>query len=317
MDMGFGHFGPALLKTFAIAAAPGAVVGIIELMMGGGLGSIMVGVIVALVLYYALIKLFFNLDLEETLVLAGIIYVMRRWVGGLLLIAAFGLLTTTGAMSGDTLARATQSPSAVAARGPSPAEQQRQMTRMTIDGRAAEALAMQGAGEAREWLAAHKAHTFEKMDRADAEATVENLYKLGAKKVSVAGIYQAGLGDGEYKANVLVVELPTPDPDAKPAKVAKKTSPRAKPKPAASEDDEDADADDEDISMPDDEVDQEIAAMAEGMNATLPPAERQARAALLAEEPKINQQTSGRHHAYPDVGQKYIVIRGNGRYDDE
>jgi hypothetical protein len=60
-----------------------------------------------------------------------------------------------------------------------------------------------------------------------------------------------------------------------------------------------------------------MAAMAEGMNATLPPAERQAREALLAEEPKINQMTSGFPHRYPDVGQKYIVVRCNGRYMDE
>lgn len=317
-DMAFGPLVTALLKIFAIAIGPGAVGAIIEVVIEGN-GGLMMGAIVgsgvSLLLIYALSKVLFDLEWDDNAKLAFVIYFLRRWVRFFILLGLISLILSSGAGAGGPAGIALTNPDGsvptAVNQGPSPAEQRRQMTRLTIDGRAEEALGMNGAGEAREWLKAQEAHTLDKLDRAKSLETVENLYKLGAKKVSVAGIYRAGYGDNDLKANVLIVELPTPDPNAKPAKVASKKPAKAKPKPKSSSDD------DEEPALDDDEIDQEMAATAEGMNATLPPAEREARAALLAEEPKINQMTSGRLHQYPDVGQKYIVVRCNGHYNDE
>ena len=56
-DMGFGAFGPAVLKILAIALGPGALGQMVEAMLGGEVMAIMAGVLVAMVLYFTLINL--------------------------------------------------------------------------------------------------------------------------------------------------------------------------------------------------------------------------------------------------------------------
>ena len=92
LDMGFGALGPALLKIFAIAIGPTALGHILAEMLDeplGTMGAIIAASCVAIVLYYTLIKVFFDLDLGETLLLTGIIYMVQRWVKMFLLQAEF------------------------------------------------------------------------------------------------------------------------------------------------------------------------------------------------------------------------------------
>jgi hypothetical protein len=92
LDMGFGALGPAVLKIFAIAIGPGAMGEIaytaLEKPMGE-LGAIITGGVIAIMLYYTLIKVLFQLDLAETIRLTGLIYFLRRWVKFFLLMGLF------------------------------------------------------------------------------------------------------------------------------------------------------------------------------------------------------------------------------------
>ena len=83
LDMGFGALGPAVLKIFAIAIGPGALGEIAYTALDGPmgeLGAVITGGVIAIVLYYTLIKVLFQLDLAETIRLTGLIYFLRRWV---------------------------------------------------------------------------------------------------------------------------------------------------------------------------------------------------------------------------------------------
>ncbi|HZN64309.1 MAG TPA: DMT family transporter [Tepidisphaeraceae bacterium] len=95
-DMGFGAFGPALLKIFAIAIGPGALAAMLNRMVGGGFAGMMLGSGVQLLLIYLFIMLLFQLDLGETILLDILIYAVQHWVGMFLLVAVVGMLSSGG-----------------------------------------------------------------------------------------------------------------------------------------------------------------------------------------------------------------------------
>jgi hypothetical protein len=115
-DMGFGAFGPGILKILAVAMGPGALGQMVEEMMGGGFGGMLIGALVTLTLYGTLIKVLFNLDLGETLMLMFLIYGVRRVLGTFLFVALIGM-ASSGAISEDTAGAVGVGTAAVATAG--------------------------------------------------------------------------------------------------------------------------------------------------------------------------------------------------------
>ena len=99
-DMGFGAFGPGVLKILAVALGPGALGQMVEEMMGGELGAMIVGGFLTVFLYFTLIKVLFNLDLGETFLLVFLIYGVRRVLGTFLFVALIGM-ASSGLLSED------------------------------------------------------------------------------------------------------------------------------------------------------------------------------------------------------------------------
>jgi hypothetical protein len=103
-DMGFGAFGPALLKIGAIAIGPGAAGGLVAYAVGGGIGGIMIAAPVSIGLYWVLVSILFDLELVETLMLVSIIYLVQNLVKPFILLAAFsagGLAADADPFAGD------------------------------------------------------------------------------------------------------------------------------------------------------------------------------------------------------------------------
>ncbi len=98
LDFGLGAPGEALLKLCAVELLPGAVSGLIEHQLGmvGGL----VGWGVALFMYYGLLMWFFDLDTMEVMILTTIIWLIRTWLG--YIIVAFLLSAILGGAAWNT-----------------------------------------------------------------------------------------------------------------------------------------------------------------------------------------------------------------------
>lgn len=79
LDIALGAPAEAFLKICAVSLLPGAVTGLIEYKFG--LAGGMIGWGVALALYYTLLKIFFDLELFEVLILTTIIWLVRTWIG--------------------------------------------------------------------------------------------------------------------------------------------------------------------------------------------------------------------------------------------
>jgi hypothetical protein len=96
MDISLGSPGEAILKICAIAIAPGALGGLIELWLGPAAG--MLAGFLTLGIYFILFKVFFDLDGSEMMTLTVIIWLIRTWVGYFLAaILLAGMMASLGA----------------------------------------------------------------------------------------------------------------------------------------------------------------------------------------------------------------------------
>jgi hypothetical protein len=124
MDISLGSPGEAILKICAIAIAPGALGGLIELWVGPAAGML-VGFLL-LGIYFILFKVFFDLDGSEMMILTVIIWLIRTWVGYFLAgVLLLGLMTALGASShGGSGGSGGSNPSNAPAYSPADAPQQ-------------------------------------------------------------------------------------------------------------------------------------------------------------------------------------------------
>lgn len=88
LDLGLGEVGPALLKIAAVAILPSAIGGMINASTGfiGG----MLAWAVSLALYFLLLYNLFDMDGQEMMITAVIIWFMRTWVAYFVIMAILG-----------------------------------------------------------------------------------------------------------------------------------------------------------------------------------------------------------------------------------
>lgn len=233
LDLAFGHIGPATLKIFAIALGPGALATIVEVLVAqvaSPFAGIVIGSTLAIVLYYVLIKVLFDLELAETLQLAGVIYFMRRWVKGFLMIAVFMMIIKSGA--GGSLLEDEDGAGVAALTGvagdpealrpkaidPNDPEEIRRREAERLDGAAIMILQdpYNKPVEAREWISVDpKFRKFFNFADGKTQPIIDGLYEAGAKKVSLSAIYSTPYSPTAAVANVVVVELPMDNPAAR------------------------------------------------------------------------------------------------------
>jgi hypothetical protein len=215
-DMGFGAFGPGILKILAVAMGPGALGEMVEQMVGGGIGGIMVGALVAVVLYFSLIKVLFNLDLGETFLLVVLIIGVRRVLGTFLFVALMGMANSgmiesdsALAVGGGTVAISnarTGDPDVPPIRPLDPAE--------IVEGLNSRALATlryhKGGSPPETYFDLSENNRFTNMDRPRSIALVKAFTDAGAAKVTAIDFIDAEGPDGGRMslASGLVVELP-------------------------------------------------------------------------------------------------------------
>lgn len=124
MDISLGSPGEAILKICAIAIAPGALGGLIELWVGPAAG--MLAGFLMLGVYFILFKVFFDLDGGEMMILTVIIWLIRTWVGYFLAaVVLLSLMTALGASSrGGSGGSGTANPSNTPVHSPADSSQQ-------------------------------------------------------------------------------------------------------------------------------------------------------------------------------------------------
>ena len=216
-DMGFGAFGPGMLKILAIALGPGALGEMVEKMVGGGIGGILVGAFVTIVLYFTLIKVLFNLDLGETFLLVFLIYGVRRVLGTFLIVAITGM-ASSGMIEEDTAGAVGVGTVAVANARSDPDEfipPKRAMDPEEIaEGLNKSALGglefVKGGSNATDFLDSNDAHKFSNMDKDKCKALVKDLTDAGAVAVTCSGFTDIATPEGGRvsRATELTIELP-------------------------------------------------------------------------------------------------------------
>lgn len=182
MDVAFGDPASASLKLCAIVIAPDGIARTISYLVGDTSGFTGWGL--SLVMYYCLFSYLFDLDGGETLLLTGIIWTIRTWLGmfvtAILLSALMSGFSGFGGVGGGIgSGKAT----------------------LNTDVIAVEALDRGNAKEARGWLDESVNRVFYDIGRGDSVQMVDDLYKLGAKKVTA-------LVQGP-EADSLIIELPS------------------------------------------------------------------------------------------------------------
>ena len=220
--MGFGAFGPGLLKILAIAMAPGALGQMLTRWMGGEFGALIVGGIVTIVLYYTLIQVLFNLDLGETFLLVFLIYGVQQVLGTFLLVALMGM-ASSGALSEDGAAAVgggafavMTADEAAADRPPPKRTLEPAEIAHDLDGSAQLSLRfVRGGTEPQMYLEGPPAHTFLGYDKAKSLEILKALQEAGAKNVAIVGFSEVTNADGqrEQKADDVIVELPDDKPN--------------------------------------------------------------------------------------------------------
>lgn len=190
LDMALGAPLQALLKLAGVAIAPGAIGGLIASSFDFGW---MIGWGIAFLMYIFLLMAFFDLDGNEVMILAVIIWVLRQaaayavlfllmsWVAtGTPGIGAIGGAGGGGGGSGSYVA-----------------------TSAEIDADARMFLADDPHQEARQWLGGSPQRLLEGLSRQQTVELVEALYAAGAGDVQASGI------DDDYPgADMLIVTLP-------------------------------------------------------------------------------------------------------------
>jgi hypothetical protein len=182
MDVAFGDPASAALKLCAIVIAPDGIARTISYLVGDTSGFTGWGL--SLVMYYCLFSYLFDLDGGETLLLTGVIWTIRTWLG--MFVTAILLSTLMSGFSGfGGLGGGIGSGKAT----------------LNVDVIAVEALERGNAKEAKGWLNESVNRVFSDIGRGEAVQIVDDLYKLGAKKVT-ALVYGP-------EGDTLIVELPS------------------------------------------------------------------------------------------------------------
>jgi hypothetical protein len=181
MDIAFGDPASAVLKLCAIVIAPDGIARTISYLVGDTSGF--TGWALSLIMYYCLFSYLFDLDGNETLLLAGIIWSIRTWIG--MIVAAALLSALMSGFSGfGGLGGGLGSGKA----------------KLNIDVVAEEQLEFGNAKEAKAWLDDSANRVFDHYGRGEAVQIVDELYAVGAVKVTamVSG----------PEAGSLIIELP-------------------------------------------------------------------------------------------------------------
>jgi hypothetical protein len=219
IDLGLGRIGPALMKAAAIALLPAAVGEILGMYF-----PFFVPWIFTILLYFALMKFLFDLDLGEILIVTGIMWVVQTWVA-MLLIGL--LLAMIGAGSNSRIGGAV---AAVALSTPAHKHNEHEnpthfadaivdpdtgnstpVKPSDIDQQAQDLLTAGKITEAHLWLDGNIHHISHHMNKRFMQTRVDQIYQAGAKKVYMADIETVGIDDF---ASQFLIELPD-DPDAR------------------------------------------------------------------------------------------------------
>jgi hypothetical protein len=200
-DMGFGAFGPGILKILAVAMGPGALGQMVEEMMGGGFGGLLVGALVTIVLYATLIKVLFNLDAGETLLLIFLIYGVRRVLGTFLFVALIGA-ASSGLISEEGAGAVGVGAAAVASAGEdNPYPPKRAMVPEELAGdldKGAQASLRfnKGGTPPDQYFDLSDNNRFSSMDRPKSLALVKALEEAGAKNITCVSFHDTEGQDG-------------------------------------------------------------------------------------------------------------------------
>jgi hypothetical protein len=183
IDVAFGAPGPAALKLVAIALAPDGAAAVAGYYIGDFASWAM-----ALVMYYVLFHVLFDLDLVEILLLSGLTWVIRTWVG-MVLIGIFVRLVLGGGLGSPT-----SSAIMVAVGGAGVSNADRDLTKVLDESPLAK--------EAREWFTDVN-NLFGNIPNEDSRKLAEEAYAAGAERVTM--IEQA---DWRSISNQMVITLP-------------------------------------------------------------------------------------------------------------
>jgi hypothetical protein len=189
IDISLGAPGPAALKLAAIALAPGAIGDAIDKLMPG----YFMGWLVQIVVFLALFRYLFDLDLNEVLLLTGILVVLRWFMRVFIFVAIIALLFGSGGSKIGALA------DAATGGGDSSSVHSNAHERSNSDIEE-EISNTKHAAEAQSWLDESPGRIFGALGHAVCVDMTKNLYAMGATKVTA-------VKDGPEASNV-VVTLP-------------------------------------------------------------------------------------------------------------
>ncbi len=203
LDISLGAPAEAFLKVCAVALLPGAVSGLIEWKFGlvGG----MVGWGVALALYYALLVWFFDLDTMELLILTVIIWLVRTWIGYIVLAVILSAI-----MGGSAGWNTGAGPMAMFAGGGGTNQVVTDNSPVGRNNRYGESLLMRGdTQDAEEFAKANDVNNIINFDNAQTRKMISDLADAGAEEIKVSQVNTYGQ---RKQADKVVMTLPD-DPE--------------------------------------------------------------------------------------------------------
>jgi hypothetical protein len=199
LNFSLGSAQEAVLKIAAISLLPAAVSGLIEWQFGIAGG--MIGWGVALLMYYTMLVIFFELDGMEVNILAGIIWLLQTWVGYILIAVILAAIMGGNSMVGSgamgMLAGAMGGGGDGTLMDSSPTGR--------INKRASHYINAANSTEARAWLAGDPKRTIINWDHQQSIDAIEALYAAGSPEVYVAEIHTYSAGE---MADKVVADLP-------------------------------------------------------------------------------------------------------------
>jgi hypothetical protein len=203
MDMSLGSPGQAILKVCAVAIAPDAIGDLVTMWMGPMSGMFVWSL--TLVMYFILFKIFFDLDGTEMVILTMLIWLIRTWVGFLLV---HMLLSGMMDRAITTISQATTPPPPPAAVQVIKVRVPPAGTAAQIDLAAADALSRYNAAEARVWLADDGERRLGSLSPMESAREVARLYQMSAVEVWVINLVEDVDAGTEEPATEIVVKLP-------------------------------------------------------------------------------------------------------------
>ncbi|MBC7783218.1 MAG: hypothetical protein H7144_05210, partial [Burkholderiales bacterium] len=198
LDFSLGAPALALIKICAVAMLPGVISNFIEFY--SGMMGAFVGWAVALLLYYALLMWFFDLDGMEVMIVTSIIWLVRTWLG-----FAVVAIVLSAILGGGNFAGTGPIAQAIGGGGGARSIKTDDSPPGRTNQRAEVLLMRRGRAEAREWIAGGADRIVLNFDHAGSVKAIEDLYEAGAEEVTATDINKAG---AFMMADKLVVELP-------------------------------------------------------------------------------------------------------------